>query len=176
MQIILISGKARSGKDTLADIIVNEKLNNEKKVTKIQVGQYIKYYATKYFGWDGSEDTKPRDLLNTLGTDIIRNKIDPDFHIDRLIQDIKVLSYFYDTFIVSDIRFPIEIEKTKESFDNVVSIKMQRESDELNNSQKNHISETILDNYNNFDFVIDNNGSLEDLKEKAKSILTEIGD
>ena len=30
--------------------------------------------------------------------------------------------------------------------------------------------------YNNFDYIIDNNGSLEELEMKAKNILTEIGE
>ena len=176
MEVILIGGKARSGKDTMAEIIMNELESTGQKVCRIQVGQYIKYYAMKYFGWDGREETKPRDLLNKLGTEIIREKIDPNFHVDRLIQDIKILSYFYDTFIVSDIRFPVEIEKTREAFSSVVSIKMNRESDELSANQKHHISETILDDYKEFDYYVDNNGSLEELSVYAKNILKEIGD
>ena len=176
MQVILIGGKARSGKDTLADFLTENLEKQGKKVFKIQVGQYIKYYAMKYFGWDGEEETKPRDLLIELGTEIIRKKIDPDFHIDRLIQDIKVLSYFYDTFVVSDIRFPVEIEKPKKEFDNVTTIKMIRNSDELNDAQKSHVTETGLDDFNSFDYVIENEGSLEELKEKAMKIVKEIGD
>ena len=176
MQVILIGGKARSGKDTLADFLTENLEKQGKKVCKIQVGQYIKYYAMKYFGWDGEEETKPRDLLIELGTEIIRKKIDPDFHIDRLIQDIKVLSYFYDTFVVSDIRFPVEIEKPKKEFDNVTTIKMIRNSDELNDAQKSHVTETGLDSFNSFDYVIENEGSLEELKEKAMKIVKEIGD
>lgn len=176
MQVILIGGKARSGKDTLADFLTENLEKQGKKVCKIQVGQYIKYYAMKYFGWDGEEETKPRDLLIELGTEIIRKKIDPDFHIDRLIQDIKVLSYFYDTFVVSDIRFPVEIEKPKKEFDNVTTIKMIRNSDELNDAQKSHVTETGLDDFNSFDYVIENEGSLEELKEKAMKIVKEIGD
>lgn len=176
MQVILIGGKARSGKDTLADFLTENLEKQGKKVCKIQVGQYIKYYAMKYFSWDGEEETKPRDLLIELGTEIIRKKIDPDFHIDRLIQDIKVLSYFYDTFVVSDIRFPVEIEKPKKEFDNVTTIKMIRNSDELNDAQKSHVTETGLDDFNSFDYVIENEGSLEELKEKAMKIVKEIGD
>ena len=176
MQVILIGGKARSGKDTLADFLTENLEKQGKKVCKIQVGQYIKYYAMKYFGWDGEEETKPRDLLIELGTEIIRKKIDPDFHIDMLIQDIKVLSYFYDTFVVSDIRFPVEIEKPKKEFDNVTTIKMIRNSDELNDAQKSHVTETGLDSFNSFDYVIENEGSLEELKEKAMKIVKEIGD
>ncbi len=174
MKIIMICGKARSGKDTLTDYLIPG-LEGE-KVCRIQISQYIKYYAMRYFGWDGLEESKPRDLLNKLGTEIIRNKIDPEFHINRLLQDIEVLSYFFDTFIVNDVRFPIEIEKVKEKFDNVTTIKVFRESDELTESQKKEISETALDDYTDFDFIVDNSGSLEDLELKANEILNEIGD
>ena len=174
MKIIMISGKARSGKDTLADFLIKDLEEKNKKVCKVQIGQYIKYYAMKYFGWDGEEETKPRDLLIHLGTDIIRNKIDPNFHINRLIQDIEVLSYFYDTFIVSDVRFPVEIEKVKEKYNDVLTIKIERESTELTESQKANITETALDSFNDYDIVIDNNGTLEELQEKATSIIQKV--
>ena len=174
MQIIMICGKARSGKDTLADFLIEDL--KDKKPCKVQIGQYIKYYAMKYFGWDGKDETKPRDLFNKLGTEIIRNKIDPNFHINRLVEDIEVLSYFYDTFIVSDVRFPIEIEKVKEKYNNVVTIKVQRDSNELTESQKKEVSETALDNYTDYDYFIDNNGTLEELESKAKALLKKIGE
>ena len=34
-----------------------------------------------------------------------------------------------------------------------------------------HRTETDLDNYANYDYVIENDGSLEDLKEKVNDIL-----
>ena len=160
-------------KGTIQKIIINHLEN--KKPCKVQIGQYIKYYAMKYFGWDGEEETKPRDLFNKLGTEIIRNKIDQNFHINRLLEDIEVLSYFYDTFIVSDVRFPVEIEKVKEKYDKVVTIKISRDSEELNQSQKSNITETALDNYTDYDYVIDNNGTLEELDQKAVDIIKEVG-
>lgn len=175
MQVILIGGKARSGKDTLADYLYEELEKMGRKPCKIQVGQYIKYYAIKYFGWDGKEETKPRDLLIKIGTEIIREKIDSNFHINRLIEDIKVLSYFYDTFIVSDVRLPIEIEKPKEEFSNVVSIKLERPYTETTKEQQKHITEIGLDNYHNFDYVIKNDKSLEELKEQAIELAKKIG-
>lgn len=174
MKIIMICGKARSGKDTLTDYLIPGFENQ--KVCRIQISQYIKYYAMKYFGWDGKEETKPRDLLNKIGTEIIRNKIDPEFHINRLLQDFEVLSYFYDTFIVNDVRLPIEIEKVKEKYDDVTTIKIFRESTELTDSQKKEMTETGLDNYKDFDFEVDNSGTLEELEQKANEILNEIGD
>ena len=171
MKIILIGGKARSGKDTTADFVIESLKEKGLNPCRLQLSSYIKYYAMKYFGWDGEEETKPRDLLNKLATEIIREKIDPEFHIKRLIEDIKVLSYFFDCFIVSDIRFPLEIEKVKENFDNVTTIKLIRESDELDSSQKAHVSETALDDYDGFDHIINNSGTLEDLKNKVNEII-----
>lgn len=40
---------------------------------------------------------------------------------------------------------------------------------------KEHESETALDNYKNFDYIIDNNGSIEELVEKVKVILIKEG-
>lgn len=174
MKIIMICGKARSGKDTLADFLIKHLTEKEANPCRIQIAQYIKYYAMKYFGWNGEEETKPRDLLNKIGTDIIRNKINPNFHTDRLIEDIKILSYFYDTFVISDVRLPEEIKQIKKAFDNVTTIKLTRESDELNEQQLKHMTETAFDNYNNFDYIIDNNGTLEELEQKSKQIINKV--
>lgn len=174
MKVFMICGKARAGKDTMGDLIYS-KLEKNHKICKLQIAQYLKYYVMKYFGWDGEESTKPRDLLTHLGTDIIRKKINPDFHINRLIEDIEILSYFYDTFIVTDVRFPVEIEKVKEKFDDVVLIKINREESELTNEQKLNITETALDNYTDFDYVVDNNKSLDELEQNTLSILKKEG-
>ena len=60
-------------------------------------------------GWDGKEETKPRQLLQELGTDVIRNKLNKaDMLIERQLDDIEIYSYFYDAIIVPDIRLPKE--------------------------------------------------------------------
>ena len=84
-KIFVISGKANSGKDTTAEIIDNQIMLKGLKVVNLQISSYIKMYASKISGWDGSEDTKPRTLLQELGTSIIREKIDNEFFIKRLI-------------------------------------------------------------------------------------------
>ena len=45
MKIFLIGGKARSGKDTISDFIEETLKNEDKKVCRLQVSSYIKYYA-----------------------------------------------------------------------------------------------------------------------------------
>ena len=73
--IFLIAGKANSGKDTSAEFIDNYVKLKGLKVVNLQLSSYIKMYAKKISGWNGEEDSKPRSLLQELGTDIIRNKI-----------------------------------------------------------------------------------------------------
>lgn len=173
MKIYLISGKARNGKSTVGTFIKEEYEKQGKKVCEIGYGSYIKYYAKTYFGWDGKEETKPRSLLQELGTEIIRKKIDPMFHVNRIMEDIKVLSYFYDIAVISDVREPIEIITPKNEFDDVVSINVKRTNfeTELSEKEQKHFTEVALDNFDNYDYKVLNDGSLDDLKKKIIEII-----
>ena len=92
-KIFIITGKANSGKDTTAEFINNYVKLKGLKAVNLQFSYYIKMYAKEISGWDGNEDNKPRSLLQTLGTDIIRKQIDEMLFINRIIQDIMVYSY-----------------------------------------------------------------------------------
>ena len=171
--IYLISGKARHGKDTTAAMIKNYYEEKGKKVINLQYSSYIKEYAKKISNWDGSEETKPRELLQQLGTNVIRQKIDSLFFVNAIIKDIKVYSYFFDVIIVSDVRAPEEIDYPKNNFDNVISFNIRRTNfeDGLTEEQRKHYTEIALDNYEKFDYIIMNDGSTEDLKVKVDKIL-----
>lgn len=169
--IVIFSGKVRSGKDTAMNIIREKYEEDNKKVINLQFSSYIKEYAKRISNWDGTDETKPRELLQELGTDIIRNKIDKYFFINRIIDDIKVYSYFFDIIMISDARFPEEIETVKKQFKNTISIHINRpNNDTLTDRQKVHITETALDNYSNYDYIVNNDGTIEDLKSKLDSL------
>ena len=172
--IIILSGKARAGKDTTANFI--KEIYKDKKVLNLQYSSYIKEYAKKISNWDGSEETKPRELLQKLGTDIIRNKLGSDFFVEKLIQDIKVYSFFFDVITISDARFKIEIDIPKSIFENVKAIRIERPNFDngLTEEQKKHPTEIDLDDYNNYDYKIINDGSLDELREKVKDMLEEV--
>lgn len=175
--IFLISGKARHGKTTIGKYIKEYYENKNIKVTNTLIALYLKIYAEKFFGWDGKEETKPRELLQQLGTDIIRKKLNKEeFFVDRTIEDIDILKHFFNIIIIDDVRFPIEIEKIKSNFKNVVTIKITRKEFESDLSQKQlqHSSETALDNYDNYDYNIENNGSLDELQNKITEILEKV--
>lgn len=166
-KIYLISGKARSGKNEVAKII--EEYYADKKCITISFGYYIKDYAKRVSNWDGHEETKPRDLLQQLGIELIKNKIDSKLFIKRIIEDIEVFSYFYDVIIVSDVRLKDEIYELKEKYKDSISIRVNRNEDNnLTLEQKNHLTEIDLNNYDGFDYIIENDS---DLKKKVEEIL-----
>ena len=141
MKIYLICGKARSGKDTVASIIEKE-LSDTNKVCRIGLTRTLKGYVKDYFGWDGNESTKPRTLLQDMGQDLVKDN--PNFHIDRLCEDINALSKYFDVFIVSDVRLIHEIEELRDRFDNVTVIGVLKKDyvSPLTEVESNHITET----------------------------------
>lgn len=168
-KIYLICGKARHGKDTIAGFLKKFYEEDNKKVIYSRAGKYIKFYAMEMTDWDGSEDNKPRELLQKLGTDIIRNKLNKsEMFIERQLDDIEIYSYFYDAIIVPDIRLPREIDSVREKFDNVTVIKVIRKNFEtdLDSSEQKHITETAMDNYDKIDYNIVN----DDLDKLEKDI------
>jgi len=170
-KIFIISGKARSGKNEISKII--EKYYSNNKTITISFGHYIKDYAKRVSNWDGNEETKPRELLQQLGIELIKNKINNKLFINRILEDIEIFSYFYDIIIISDVRLVDEIETLKENYPNSLSIRVIRNNydNKLTEEQKNHLTEVNLDNYNNFDYILNNNGSLE---EEVIEILSEV--
>lgn len=172
MKLFLLCGKAKSGKGVASTFIKEYLESQNKKVCEIQVMRTIKGYAKDYFGWDGSEETKPRKLLQELGYDIIREEMHLDnFHLNRLEEDIKILSRYFDYFIVNDIRLPYEIDYLKEKFD-TTSIGIIKEDyvSPLDEKEEKHITEHALDNYDNYDYKIISKDEI-DLKNKISVIL-----
>lgn len=175
--IILISGKARHGKDQIAKYIKEQLELENKKVITIAYGDYVKEIATKYFNWNGKKDEQGRQLIQYIGTDLVRTKLNmPNFWVNHVINLVKVVEVLYDYVIITDCRFPNEIDIVKNVFQNkAISIRIKRDKfiTSLNEEQQKHPSETSLDDYK-FDYYIENNGSLNDLKYKASQVLNTI--
>lgn len=172
--IYFIGGKAGNGKTTTANLIKEYYENKGKKVVILQHARPIKDYAKNYFGWDGQEETKPRELLQQLSGQLIKEKLGKyDFFIHRMIEDIEILSYFFDCIIVDDIRVKEEFERPKEKFEKLVSIKVIRPDYDngLTEAQKKHITEMGLDDYNKVDHIIYNDLDIETLREKVIKIV-----
>ena len=112
MKIYIIAGKAKSGKDTLTNII-----RSYYKCKSIELGYayYLKHYVSKISGWDLKEETKPRKLLQETGTNI-RAKLGELFFVNRMIEDIKIYKDYFDVIVISDARMIQEIEEIREKY------------------------------------------------------------
>lgn len=174
-KIFLISGKARHGKDTFSNYLKETYENHDKKVIVTQLSKYIKYYAREMTGWDLSEETKPREFLQILGTNIIREKLQKDdLFIKRMKDDIEIFSYFYDAIIISDVRLKKEIDDLRNYFPNLIALNIFRPNFDngLTEEQRKHKTEIDLDDYDKFDEKIINT-TLDSLKENAEKIYME---
>lgn len=178
MKIILISGKAEAGKTTTAQYlkdIVNYAENGERDAAIVPYGQYVKDTAKMLFGWDGVKDEAGRNLLQVWGTNIVRHN-DPNFWVDTVQRLAFVCRDMYDYFIIDDARFPNEIESWKNRvfnlpWDEVITIRVERPGWEnsLTEEQRQHPSETSLDDYN-FDITI----SATNIEELYREIIDKV--
>lgn len=168
-KIFILSGKAKSGKNLIADFI--EEYYSDKKCIQLSYAYYLKQYIKKITTWDGNEQNKPRDLLQSLGIDLVK-KIDDKLLIRRVMEDVQVYSYFFDVIIITDARLIEEIETPKSLF-NCITIRINKDDNNLTLEQKKHITETNLDNYRNFDYVINNN-DISETKNQIINILKEV--
>lgn len=109
-----------------------------------------------------------RQLLQKFGTEVGRS-ISPNLWVDALINSyLEAKSDGYgDDWIVTDVRFENEAEAIREN--GGILIRLNRNT----GFNDQHSSETALDNYKNFDLVIDNNGTLDELIDKVYNFMKE---
>ncbi len=172
MKIILIGGQANSGKDTTAEFIDEYYRSRGLDVVNIQIAYYIKMYAKEIAKWDGDNETKPRQLLQDLGTELIRKQIDEYFFIKRIIQDIDIYSRYFDIITISDGRLPEEFASIKLAYPETVTVHVTRPGyvSRLTKEQKSHVTESLVDTID-YDYEIVNDGTIDDLQTKAIDLI-----
>ena len=122
-----------------------------------------------------------REFLQKLGTEAMRNGLHTNVWVNALFADYKPEStgynYFYPQWVITDMRFPNEMEAVEER--EGLTIRVVRSFNHKMGSKETgtldltplHPSETALDDAV-FDYEIINDGTIEDLVEKVREILT----
>ena len=148
MKVICLSGVARSGKDTAAEILKNTLEENGKLVLVTHYADLLKYICKTFFSWNGEKDERGRSLLQYVGTDVVRKK-NPNFWVDFIVNIIKLFEQEWDFVIISDTRFPNEITRLKEFGLDTMHVIVERAdfSSKLTDEQKNHPSETAMEGF-----------------------------
>ena len=123
---------------------------------------------TREQAW-GEKKSEGRELLQKVGTNLVRDQIDPDFWVKKMEGKIEALeSMNKRDILIHDVRFRNESEMIKRR--RGVLILLQRPSTIY---LDNHRSETEFMGIKP-DFYLFNNGSLEDLRNSVYSIMERI--
>lgn len=174
MKVYVMAGKAGCGKNTSANYMKKYYESVGKSVVITEISKYLKLFAYEIKNWDGERETKPRTFLQEVGSLIRHELFNDDFFINRFLEDMKVYEKFVDVVIVADARFPKEIETIKKAC-NSVSIEVINEFSEyeLKGSETKHETETALDSYSRFDYIV-HNKTFEKLEEDLIKIIKEV--
>ena len=123
----------------------------------------------------------PRQILQLLGTEGTRDVIHPDIWVNALYSEYNPMSYEKDSegrietveekWIITDSRFPNDVRRTREMGGALVRVNRA----ECEGRENEHFSETALDDFDEWDHVIENNGTIEELIEQVRTILEEEG-
>lgn len=220
--IIAISGRIGSGKDTVGKIIqslssdvckndpaeLNRFLNSEwapdfysnweikkfatklKEIASILTGIPVRKFEDQEFKkthlgpeWSTCVEAMPfadltktnmelkmtvRELLQKIGTDCMRGCLHDNVWVNALFADYFPVHHDhvpggleYPKWIITDCRFPNEARAIKDR--GGIIVRVERETDYFND----HISETALNDWE-FDYIINNNGTIEELIEEVK--------
>jgi len=181
--------KRGSGKDTVADMIVEAQVP-ETKVIRIAFADTLKEACKSLFGFSHGQvydqekkeqvdhrwGVTPRQALQWVGTDCIRNNLHPSFWV--MAARNRIIGEIGDTegpvcVVVTDVRFPNEVDAIHEWGGDVWNVRRQSVIDaERSAPHAPHRSETALDDWVEWEFVLENDGSLDDLRTNVVARLS----
>ena len=169
MKILIINGKGRVGKDTFCQFI------SEKKglVYIYSTVDKVKEYA-KLLGWDGNKDAKGRKFLSDIKDAMTEYNDGPHQYIVEQIKQVYE-KYKDDDMIRNNLVFlihsrePDDIERWVNE-NNARAILIRSETREQ--TWNNHADDDVFDCI--YDYIVYNDGSLEEWKETAGEFINEV--
>lgn len=175
MRKIAITGKARAGKDSVADILV---CNYGFDTCAFGDGMKGAFHAT--FPWIHYEP-KPRAEYQRFGEDM-RRLYGEDIWVRHVAGKVAFLERFsrrLPGIVITDLRLPIEYEWCRDNGFEIVrvsspySIRIERArqaGDDFNEKDFEHDTEMYVDEFE-VDYEIDNDGDLVELERKVDEIM-----
>lgn len=156
MKVILLIGKAGVGKDESYKCIKELYPTTE----RYAFADRLKVFAYE-MGWDGRKDERGRKLLQGIGNIVREYK--EGFWALNVVNIIK--QEMPNIAVITDCRFPNEIQIMKDHFRDVTTIKIIRDVVEMED-----ISEHALDDYKP-NYIVSNDGTIADLQNSLKDVI-----
>lgn len=158
-QTIIINGTGGSGKDTFVKFC-----SEFVRVMNISSVDIVKEAAKILVGWAGQKDEKSRKLLVDLKQLSIEYNDAPTQYIQEQYENFKKSNFEY---LFIHIREIDEIKKIKDLLNaKTLLIKNPRVALITSNDSDGNVYKY------NYDFTIENDGTLDDLKQKAKNFIS----
>lgn len=165
-QIFVINGSGGVGKDTFVELVsveLNDKLKRFHTVVNFSSVDRVKEIARE-IGWDGRKTEKDRKFLSDLKS-LTRDYCDMPFQSMKN----KIKEFLKDEegqVLFIHIREPEEIKRMVNEF-GAKTILVVRDS--VTQIASNMSDKNVFDYH--YDFIVDNNGTIEELQEKAKQFV-----
>lgn len=168
MELIGLMGKIGSGKTTVAQILVNNygfvKVSFADALKQMLVNAKIITYDEAFV----NKTPYAREMLQKIGTDLIRNQIDKDFWVKQtaILID-KLRKKGIDKIVIDDVRFPNEHQFVINQDGIIVKV-----VDPNGNGLDNHESESYVDSLpHNFLISNDKNKGIPYLERQIHDLL-----
>lgn len=168
VKIVVVNGMPMSGKSQFVEYCLRELGFYGEEVSTVD---FVKELA-KLSGWDGVKRPRDRKFLSDL-KDLLTEWNDVPYKKivearDKLQDHLDYLGYDINKGVIfTHCREPEEIQKFVDR-ENAITVLLRRDAVE-NLEQSNHADANVF-NYE-YDYVIENNGNLLELYEKAKGFL-----
>lgn len=165
VMVIIINGTGGNGKDSFISMC-----RDYMKVCNVSSIDQVKNIAKK-MGWDGIKDDAGRLLLHRLKKAWTEYNDGPAKYVEYMVRNIKEHTK-QSTVIFLHIREPEEIKKTISMLDDFRCLTVLLTNNRVMDITSNESDKGVY-NYI-YDDVIDNSGSMEDLKLKAKDFCSKL--
>ena len=178
-KIIGISGRLGSGKTTVSDYIKGIDASYKEVAFAFKLKQIVALLTAQPIETCLTQEGKNiyidkfnmtiGEMLQKIGTDSLRNNFNENVWVNSLLLEIENNPGNY---IISDCRFKNEADAIKKMGGKIIRINRPINPIAENSKRDlNHPSETSMDDYEKFDFVIENTGTMEDIREQVKVFL-----
>lgn len=175
--LIGLCGKAGAGKDTFASQFGSTGTTLafatpiKEALSHVFGFSYHQLYGDKKEEIDQRWGISPREAMTKFGTEIMQGWMGPDFWVKRMVLELNSCSA-YPLLIITDVRFPLEVEMIKRRGGYLVEIvRPNLDTSYRDPKTLNHVSEQLKVEA---DFVVINDKDLEHLHSEAQRILKTI--
>jgi hypothetical protein len=191
--VIGLTGRKHAGKDTVANYLCSGH-----EFARIAIADPLKCAITDIFGIDARDlrsDAKdkvnadwgvtPRELMQFIGTEMFRTQfgarfpqIGPNVWARALGMQMRAYLQHRESVIVTDVRFPNEARQMRDTASQhgarAFIVRIERVCDEgAHMPDHDHASERLTQTIA-ADYVIENNGSLDDLRESTERMYEQV--